>query len=66
MVDRTGFEPVTSSMPWKRATNYANGPGYSELYYKHIVPAAQEAAKKGPGGAAFAAQKNTITYRGSK
>ena len=26
MVDRTGFEPVTSSMPWRRATNYANGP----------------------------------------
>lgn len=25
-VDRTGFEPVTSSMPWKRATNCANGP----------------------------------------
>ncbi len=25
-VDRTGFEPVTSSMPWKRATSYANGP----------------------------------------
>ncbi len=39
---------------------------YSELYYKHSVPAAQEAAKKGPGGAVFAAQKNTITYRGSK
>ena len=21
MVDHTGFEPVTSSMPWKRSTN---------------------------------------------
>ncbi len=33
VVDRTGFEPVTSSMPWKRATNCANGPS---AYYHSI------------------------------
>ncbi len=26
-VEHRGFEPLTSSMPWKRATNCANAPG---------------------------------------
>jgi hypothetical protein len=26
MVDLVGFEPTTSSMPWKRAPNCATGP----------------------------------------
>lgn len=26
MVEHRGFEPLTSSMPWKRATNCANAP----------------------------------------
>ena len=25
-VEHNGFEPMTSSMPWKRATNCANAP----------------------------------------
>ena len=37
---------------------------YSELYYKHIVTAAQEAAKKAPGG--FDTKKNNVKYRGDK
>ena len=28
LVDHTGFEPVASSMPWKRSTKWANGPFY--------------------------------------
>ena len=27
MVELRGFEPLTSSMPWKRATNCAKAPG---------------------------------------
>ncbi len=34
MVDRTGFEPVTSSMPWKRSANSANGPCQIPSYFK--------------------------------
>ncbi len=26
MVDLRGFEPLTSSMPWRRAPSYATGP----------------------------------------
>jgi hypothetical protein len=29
MVDLVGFEPTTSSMPWKRAPNCATGPLYA-------------------------------------
>lgn len=36
-VDRTGFEPVTSSMPWRRATNCANGPYQASLSYCFFV-----------------------------
>jgi hypothetical protein len=28
-VDLVGFEPTTSSMPWKRAPNCATGPHYA-------------------------------------
>jgi hypothetical protein len=29
LVDLVGFEPTTSSMPWKRAPNCATGPRYA-------------------------------------
>ena len=34
LVDLKGFEPLTSSMPWKRAPNCATGPRRREL---HVV-----------------------------
>ena len=37
-VDRVGLEPTTSSMPWRRATNCANGP------YVPVPPAGIEPA----------------------
>lgn len=36
IVDRTGFEPVASSMPWKRSTNWANGPFF---IWEYALPA---------------------------
>ena len=33
LVDLEGFEPSTSSMPWKRAPNCATGPAWVRLYY---------------------------------
>ena len=33
-VEHTGFEPVTSSMPWRRAPNCANAPYHAILSQK--------------------------------
>lgn len=33
LVDLKGFEPLTSSMPWKRAPNCATGPLRREFLY---------------------------------
>ena len=33
LVDLNGFEPMTSSMPWKRAPNCATGPLNQQIYY---------------------------------
>jgi hypothetical protein len=33
LVDLKGFEPLTSSMPWKRAPNCATGPQTTESNY---------------------------------
>lgn len=35
LVEHKGFEPLTSSMPWKRATNCANAP--CTFYYNLFV-----------------------------
>ena len=40
LVEHIGFEPMTSSMPWMRATNCANAPNYEvirlELVERHF------------------------------
>ena len=41
MVEHIGFEPMTSSMPWKRATNCANAPNFA--YYSKSPPLFPEA-----------------------
>ncbi len=33
-VEHTGFEPVTSSMPWRRAPNCANAPQQTISYHR--------------------------------
>lgn len=42
MVDRTGLEPVTSSMSRKRATNCANGPHHKRFAKIIFVPALRQ------------------------
>jgi hypothetical protein len=32
MVEHVGFEPTTSSMPWRRATNCANAPNWNIIH----------------------------------
>ena len=36
LVDLDGFEPSTSSMPWKRAPNCATGPQDVQLQYNML------------------------------
>jgi hypothetical protein len=38
LVDLKGFEPLTSSMPWKRAPNCATGPR-GMIFFDHITGA---------------------------
>ena len=38
MVEHNGFEPLTSSMPWKRATNCANAPYVQRYGNTKIAP----------------------------
>ncbi len=38
-MDLDGFEPSTSSMPWKRAPNCATGPRQGELRPENITAA---------------------------
>jgi hypothetical protein len=38
-VDLKGFEPLTSSMPWKRAPNCATGPRMRRLRHENIIAA---------------------------
>ena len=40
MVDLEGFEPSTSSMPWKRAPNCATGPRKQQLRLAYHEPGA--------------------------
>jgi hypothetical protein len=37
VVDLDGFEPSTSSMPWKRAPNCATGPISADLIYFNTI-----------------------------
>lgn len=33
-MDPRGFEPLVSSMPWKRDSRYATGPGFDDRRWK--------------------------------
>ena len=37
-MDLKGFEPLTSSMPWKRAPNCATGPSFYILRHENTTP----------------------------
>ncbi len=37
LVELRGFEPLTSSMPWRRATNCATAPGCARLYQRGLA-----------------------------
>jgi hypothetical protein len=37
LVDLKGFEPLTSSMPWKRAPNCATGPRGRLIVHENIT-----------------------------
>ena len=45
MVDLIGIEPMTSSMPWKRAPSCATGP-HRERYSSFIVSASARFVKR--------------------
>ena len=47
-VELRGFEPLTSSMPWKRATNCANAPSSSRLQRRKLYRTALGLSKS-PG-----------------
>ena len=49
LVDLEGFEPSTSSMPWRRAPNCATGPHSLVFFLTYHTPDEQHSALLGNG-----------------
>ena len=58
LVDLIGIEPMTSSMPWKRAPSCATGPR-AEGCNSFIVPCQERFVNLAGGGARCAGQRGT-------